>query len=89
MAGESEGGGPGIKTVQITLTVPEQFHELIDGVATIKGVSVEEYIIDELIDALDSTLQNPMGWASGMSWDYAHDYGGQVRGLAYPEGVRA
>ncbi len=74
-----------MKTVQIKLTVPEQFHELIDGVATIKGISVEEYIIEELITDLDCALQDPMGFVAGMSFDHAHDYCEQVRALAYPE----
>ncbi len=74
-----------MKTVQITLTVPEQFHELIDGVATIKGISVEQYIIDELITDLDCALQDPMGCVAGMSTSYTHDYREQVRELAYPE----
>ncbi len=74
-----------MKTVQITLTVPEQFHELVDAIAKIREMSIEEYIIDELIYSLGCALQNPMGWTANMSMEYTHDYGEQVRDLAYPK----
>ena len=76
-----------MKTTQIKLTVPVQFNELLTATAKLKGISIEEYIIDELISDLDCELQAPMGWATGMSGDYCHDYTDQVRELAYPEEV--
>ncbi|MBW8003301.1 MAG: hypothetical protein FVQ80_15020 [Planctomycetes bacterium] len=74
-----------MKTVQITLSVPEQFHELLDVTARLKGIRVEEFIIGELITDLDCALQDPMGCVAGMSMEYCHDYIEQVRDLAYPE----
>ena len=55
--------------IQIKLTV--QFNELIAVMAKLKGVSVEKFIIEELI----------------MSFERSHDYTDQVRELAYPEEV--
>ncbi len=80
-----------MKTVQITLGVPEQFHELLDVTARLKGISVEEYIIEELVGSLDCALQDPMGFVTGMNvnYDYAYDYSEQVRELAHPEEARS
>ena len=76
-----------MKTTQIKLTVPVQFNELLITTAKLKGVSVEEYVIEELIGSLDCALQDPMGHATGMSFERCHDYTDQVRELAYPEEV--
>ena len=76
-----------MKTTQIKLTVPEEFHELIDATAKLKGISIEEYIIEELISDLDCALQDYMGRVAGMSQGCCHDYTDQVRELAYPEEV--
>ncbi len=79
-----------MKTTQIKLTVPVQFNELLTTTAKLKGISVEEYVIEELIGSLDYVLQDPMGFVAGMNvnYDYAHDYSEQVRDLAYPEEAR-
>ena len=73
-----------MKTSQIKLTVPVQFHELIAATAKLKGISVEEYIIEELISDLDCALQDPMGLVAEMGQGYSNDYLDQVRELAYP-----
>ena len=78
-----------MKTTQIKLTVPVQFNELLTATAKLKGISIEEYIIDELISDLDCALQDYMGRVAGMSVNYCHDYTDQVRKLAYPEEVAA
>ncbi len=78
-----------MKTVQIKLTVPVQFNELLTTTAKLKGISVEEYIIEELISDLDCALQDYMGRVAGMSTDECHDYCEQVRDLAYPKEVAA
>ena len=77
-----------MKTVQIKLTVPVRFNELLTTTAKLKDISVEEFIIEELISGLDCALQDPMGHAAGMSMNYCHDYCEQVRDLAYPERAR-
>lgn len=74
-----------MKTIQVKLIISEQFHEFIDATAKLKGISVEEYIIDELIDSLDCALQDSMGRVAGMSTEVCHDYNEQVRDLVYPE----
>ena len=78
-----------MKTTQIKLTVPVQFNELLTTTAKLKGISVEEYIIEELISDLDCALQDYMGRVAGMSQECCHDYLDQVRDLAYPEEVAA
>jgi len=79
-----------MKTIQIKLNVPVQFHELLAATAKLKGVSIEEFIIEELTSDLDCCLQAPMGCVAGMGEHVSHDYLEQVRELAYPgEAVHA
>lgn len=67
------------QNVQVTLTVPQEFYNILEEIAKSFDQSVEEYIIDGVISGLDGDLQESVGSLLGLKERY--EYYDQLRAL--------
>jgi len=73
------------KNVQVTFTVPLEFHKILQMVARANGQTIEKFVVDELITGIDSELQDhhksPGLWSlAGFQWE--NEYADQLRAIA-------
>ena len=66
--------------IHVTITVSQEFHQVLEKMAKAYDHSVEEYVIDQLICGIDSDLQAPAGPLFG--FEECKDYCDQLRALA-------
>ena len=65
--------------IQVTITVPQKFHTLLEKMAKSYDSSIEEYVLDQVICGLDLDLQEPAGTALGFGNET--DYQDQLRAM--------
>ena len=74
------------ENVEVTFTVPKEFHNILQLVARANGQTIEKFVIDELITGIDSELQehhhiSPGLWSlAGFQWE--PEYADKLRTIA-------
>lgn len=70
------------KTTKLTITVSQKFYEVLEKVAQIDKLSVEEYVLDQVVVGLDADMQRSIGLLLGFKgtdgyqdqlWDLASE----------------
>jgi len=77
-----------VRTRRLEVEIPEGLYNVLEKVCKVKGVSVNEFILDNLIVVLDSELQDNLGEHLGFELK-DHDYREDLKDLAYPENAEA
>jgi len=73
-----------MKLIQVTITIPKRFYNVLRIVSEELGATVEEYVIEELISGLDYDLQGDgveIGLWPFAGFEFASTYEDQLRAL--------
>lgn len=75
-----------VRTKKIEIELPVKFYEFMEKICELKGVPVNEFIVEDLLGALESELDECLGNQLGLPVERFkyHEY---VESLAYPEAV--
>ncbi len=75
-----------VRTVKIEIELPEGLYDLLEKVCEIRDMSVNAFILEDLIGSLDCELQECLGDQLGFPLE-GGEYREYVKSLAWPESL--